>query len=116
MNQAIRQFAGTIGVALTIGLVAGASGERHVERFDRVWWVLVIGGVGTCALSLPLRTRPAAAAEMSAKLPGAAARSSRLSPHRADRLRPSPPLLGEEPGTRDGGPTEDEIVDEATGS
>jgi EmrB/QacA subfamily drug resistance transporter len=73
VNQAIRQFAGTIGVALTIGLVAGASGQSDaLERFDRVWWVLVIGGVGTCALSLPLRTRPAAAAEMSAKLPGAA--------------------------------------------
>src|SRR4029453_5799364 len=61
VNQAIRQFAGTIGVALTIGLVAGASslGEPLV-RFDRVWWVLVIGGLGTSALSLPLRTGPAA--------------------------------------------------------
>lgn len=60
VNQAIRQFAGTIGVALTIGLVAGAGslGDALV-RFDRVWWVLVIGGLGTCAASLPLRTRPA---------------------------------------------------------
>jgi EmrB/QacA subfamily drug resistance transporter len=62
VNQAIRQFSGTIGVALTIGLVAGASGLRDaLVRFDRVWWVLVIGGLGTSALSLPLRTRPAAA-------------------------------------------------------
>jgi MFS family permease len=62
VNQAIRQFAGTIGVALTIGLVAGASGlSDALARFDRVWWVLVIGGLGTSVLSLSLRTRPAAA-------------------------------------------------------
>jgi MFS family permease len=62
VNQAIRQFAGTIGVALTIGLVARASGLNDaLVRFDRVWWVLVIGGLGTSALSLPLRTRPATA-------------------------------------------------------
>jgi MFS family permease len=73
VNQAIRQFAGTIGVALTIGLVAGATGVSDaLVRFDRVWWVLVIGGLGTCALSLPLRTRPAAAVEMSPGLRGAA--------------------------------------------
>jgi MFS family permease len=62
VNQAIRQFAGTIGVALTIGLVGGASGlSDALLRFDRVWWVLVMGGLGTSALSLPLRTRPAPA-------------------------------------------------------
>jgi EmrB/QacA subfamily drug resistance transporter len=62
VNQAIRQFAGTIGVALTIGLVAGASGlSDALIRFDRVWWVLVTGGLVTSALAIPLRTRPATA-------------------------------------------------------
>jgi MFS family permease len=58
VNQAIRQFAGTIGVALTIGLVGGAAGPADgLARFDRVWWVLIIGGLCTSVLSLPLRTR-----------------------------------------------------------
>lgn len=62
VNQAIRQFAGTIGVALTIGFVAGISGlSDALVRFDRVWWVLVIGGLSTTVLALPLRTRPAPA-------------------------------------------------------
>jgi EmrB/QacA subfamily drug resistance transporter len=74
VNQAIRQFAGTIGVALTIGLVAGASSlSDALVRFDRVWWVLVIGGLGTSALSLPLRTGPAAAPATS---PGVAVAAS----------------------------------------
>jgi EmrB/QacA subfamily drug resistance transporter len=72
VNQAIRQFAGTIGVALTIGLVAGASGlSDALVRFDRLWWVLVLGGLGTTALSLPLRTRPAAAPARSPGVPAA---------------------------------------------
>lgn len=62
VNQAVRQFGGTVGVALTIGLTAGATGLADaVRRFDRVWWVLVAGGVATAALSLPLRTRQLAA-------------------------------------------------------
>lgn len=59
VNQALRQFAGTVGVATTIGLTAGATGLADaVTRFDRVWWVLVVGGLATTACSLPLRTRP----------------------------------------------------------
>ncbi len=59
VNQAVRQFAGTLGVALTIGLTADAVGPVGlVAGFDRVWWVIVVGGLLTAVLALPLRTRP----------------------------------------------------------
>lgn len=76
VNQAIRQFAGTIGVALTIGIVAGATdlGDA-VMRFDRVWWLLLVGGLGTFALSLPLRTAPSDAAEPPPAFRGAASQA-----------------------------------------
>ncbi|MDQ3470437.1 MAG: MFS transporter [Actinomycetota bacterium] len=62
VNQALRQFAGTIGVALAVGLTAGATGlDDTLARYDRVWWVLVAGGVGTTLLALPLRTGARAA-------------------------------------------------------
>lgn len=57
VNQAIRQFAGTIGVALTIGLLGTPSSpDEALAHFDQVWWVLVIGGVVTSLFALPLRT------------------------------------------------------------
>jgi EmrB/QacA subfamily drug resistance transporter len=56
-NQAIRQFGGTLGVALTIALVGGAAtGPDALTRFDRVWILLVAAGLVTSALSAPLRT------------------------------------------------------------
>jgi MFS family permease len=63
VSQALRQFAGTIGVALTVGLTANATGiDDALGRFDQVWWVLILGGLLTTVLSLPLRTTPAPAA------------------------------------------------------
>ncbi len=57
VNQAIRQFAGTIGVALTIGLLGAPSSLADaLLRFDRVWWIIILGGLATSALALPLRT------------------------------------------------------------
>ena len=57
-NQAIRQFGGTLGVALTIAFVAGAASlTEALDGFDAVWWLLIAGGVGTSILSLPLATR-----------------------------------------------------------
>ena len=57
-NQAIRQFGGTLGVALTIAFVAGAvSIDDALAGFDRVWWLLIAGGIMTSALSAPLITR-----------------------------------------------------------
>jgi EmrB/QacA subfamily drug resistance transporter len=57
VNQAVRQFGGTIGVALVVGLTAGITGlDDALASFDRVWWVLVAGGLGTTLCALPLAT------------------------------------------------------------
>lgn len=57
-NQAIRQFGGTLGVALTIAFVAGATSlDEALSHFDLVWWLLIVGGLATSLLSLPLATR-----------------------------------------------------------
>ncbi|MDP1795469.1 MAG: DHA2 family efflux MFS transporter permease subunit [Acidimicrobiales bacterium] len=58
--QAGRQFGGTFGVALTIALL-GAGGAVTFDRFDRIWWVIVIGGLATSLLVLP--THPIARPE-----------------------------------------------------
>jgi len=55
--QAGRQLGGTFGVALTIALVGAAStGGGLLDSYDRVWWLIVVGGLGTSALVLPTRT------------------------------------------------------------
>ncbi len=53
--QAGRQFGGTFGVALTIALLGGG-GADALARFDRVWWVIVVGGLATTLLVLPTRS------------------------------------------------------------
>ncbi len=59
-NQAIRQFGGTFGVALTVAFVGAPAGlAEAVTSFDRVWLLIVAGGLATSLLCLPLRTRPA---------------------------------------------------------
>jgi EmrB/QacA subfamily drug resistance transporter len=59
--QAGRQFGGTLGVALTIALLGAAASLSAAESaFDRIWWLITIGGLGTSALVLPLRTATAA--------------------------------------------------------
>lgn len=63
--QAARQFGGTFGVALAIAFVASATGPDDVlQAFERVWWLIVAGGVGTALLVLPLRTSPVARDEV----------------------------------------------------
>jgi EmrB/QacA subfamily drug resistance transporter len=58
VNQAVRQLGGTIGVALTIALIATPlSLTDAVDHFGRVWLVLVVSGVLTSLCALPLRTR-----------------------------------------------------------
>jgi MFS family permease len=57
-NQAIRQFGGTFGVALTIAFLAAPdSVSAALSNFDLVWWLLIAGGVLTSLLSIPLVTR-----------------------------------------------------------
>jgi EmrB/QacA subfamily drug resistance transporter len=61
-NQAIRQFGGTLGVALTIAfLAAPESLSDALSNFDLVWWLLIVGGLLTSLLSIPLVTRRTAA-------------------------------------------------------
>ncbi len=62
VNQAIRQFGATFGVALTVALLGTITVGNAVEHFQRVWWLLVACGALTtlAALALP---RPAGPAE-----------------------------------------------------
>lgn len=58
VNQAVRQLGQTFGVAVVIGLVSGATSlTSALDAFDRVWVLLVVGGLATSALSLPLTRR-----------------------------------------------------------
>ncbi|MGH9210447.1 MAG: DHA2 family efflux MFS transporter permease subunit [Acidimicrobiales bacterium] len=58
-SQAIRQFGGTLGVALTIAMIGRPSTlAAALAGFERVWWLLVAGGLATSLLSLALETRP----------------------------------------------------------
>ncbi|HSL74018.1 MAG TPA: DHA2 family efflux MFS transporter permease subunit [Ilumatobacteraceae bacterium] len=70
-NQAIRQFGGTLGVALTIAFVAGATSlDDALAQFDQVWWLLIVGGVATSLLAVPLVTRrPTVTVASSARQP-----------------------------------------------
>lgn len=61
--QAGRQLAGTFGVAVTIAFLgAPADTADLLAGFDRIWWLIVVGGVVTSLLVLPMRTRVAPAA------------------------------------------------------
>jgi EmrB/QacA subfamily drug resistance transporter len=55
--QAVRQFGGTFGVALTIAFL-GASGAV-IDGFDPIWWTVVSGGLATSALVIPMHTSKA---------------------------------------------------------
>ena len=56
--QAVRQLGGTFGVALTIAFLGASAGLADaLVAFDRIWWLIVVGGVATSVLVLPMRTR-----------------------------------------------------------
>ena len=58
--QAVRQFGGTFGVALTLALLGGAiTAPLPLNSYDRIWWFILLGGVITSLLALPMRTTPA---------------------------------------------------------
>ena len=54
--QAGRQFGGTFGVALAIAFVSGATAANVLAAFDDVWLIIVLGGLLTSVLVLPMRT------------------------------------------------------------
>jgi EmrB/QacA subfamily drug resistance transporter len=63
VNQAIRQFGATFGVALTVALLGTVTPLNALDHFQRVWWMLLLSGAVTsvAALALP---RPARAAQL----------------------------------------------------
>ena len=59
-TQAVRQFGGSFGVALTIALLGTATETASLlSGFERIWWLLVAGGIVTTLFALRLRTRTA---------------------------------------------------------
>jgi EmrB/QacA subfamily drug resistance transporter len=55
--QAGRQLGGTFGVALTVAFLAAVTTSSvAMAAFDRIWWLIVIGGLATSLLVLPLAT------------------------------------------------------------
>ncbi|MGE0730638.1 MAG: DHA2 family efflux MFS transporter permease subunit [Acidimicrobiia bacterium] len=54
--QAVRQFSGTFGVAITVAIL-GASGAAPLGTYDRIWWLIAAGGIATSILVLPMATR-----------------------------------------------------------
>jgi len=57
VNQAIRQFGATFGVALVVALLGTVTPLNAIDHFERIWWLLVASGVLTsvAALALPRR-------------------------------------------------------------
>ena len=55
VNQAIRQFGATFGVALVVALLGTVTPLNAIDHFQRIWWLLVASGVLTsvAALALP---------------------------------------------------------------
>ena len=61
--QAGRQLAGTFGVAITIAFLGAPTDTADLlAGFDRIWWLIVAGGLVTSLLVLPMRTRVVPAA------------------------------------------------------
>ena len=57
VTQAVRQFGGSLGVAITLGLIGTGAGLELAGGFDRLWWFLVAGGAVTGLAALPLQRR-----------------------------------------------------------
>lgn len=57
VTQAVRQFAASFGVALTIAFLGTATAiSDRLAGFDRIWWLVIVGGVVTSMCGLQLRT------------------------------------------------------------
>jgi MFS family permease len=62
INQAIRNLGATLGVALVIAFTGALPSPLALDRFHRVWWLLVASGafVATLSVFLPRRRQVAA--------------------------------------------------------
>lgn len=61
INQALRQFGATFGVALTVALLGAFTASDALTHFHHVWLLLVVSGVGSTAAAVAL-PRPVRAA------------------------------------------------------
>ena len=62
VNQTVRQIGAVLGVALVIALLGSPVPAELLEAFDRIFWLLVAGGVATALFSLAIDTKPVAQA------------------------------------------------------
>jgi len=51
VSQAIRNLGGTLGVSAAVALTAGLTADDAIDGFHRVWWLLVISGIGVSLLT-----------------------------------------------------------------
>ncbi|HEX4472321.1 MAG TPA: DHA2 family efflux MFS transporter permease subunit [Nocardioides sp.] len=68
INQAVRQFGATFGVALTVALLGTFGSGDALDHFQHVWWLLVLSGVISTAAALRL---PRPVPEVPAEVPEA---------------------------------------------
>lgn len=61
INQAIRNLAATLGVALVVAFTGKLTPETALDRFHHVWWLLSCSGACVSLLSVFLPRRPPAA-------------------------------------------------------
>lgn len=57
VNQTVRQVGAVLGVALVIALLGTPGPAQALEAFDRIWLLLVAGGVLTALIGLTIDTR-----------------------------------------------------------
>jgi hypothetical protein len=56
INQATRQLGSTIGVAMVVAFAGVNTPLNIVDHFQRVWWMIVISGLGVTAAASLLKT------------------------------------------------------------
>ena len=54
INQAIRNLGATFGVALVVAFTAPLAADELLDGFRRVWWLLVVSGLGVSLLATRL--------------------------------------------------------------
>jgi EmrB/QacA subfamily drug resistance transporter len=57
VNQTMRQLGATLGVALVVSFIAGATSEDVLSHFHRAWWMIVACGALTSVVAIALPRR-----------------------------------------------------------